>query len=246
MLEPTRVADYAIWGVALLLYLYDAARLLGPHDMLLVEAGHGRLAPALADNPFASGTRALAFGPLHLPHRGVFVAAWGRPWCDGARLRTTLESVGRLRASLGVVRLLAALAGVLLFVVGPALTMALGPDAAVLYTAAALYPTVVAAIVALWWWRRPLRLTAGRSAVLSLEVLICPAFLPNLVRKLTGHQSLEADGAQVVVATAAAEVRDEFLARLARRTEAMLEEDAADPATQARLRAYLATLEAAR
>jgi len=244
VLEP-RATDYAIWLVALLLYLYDAARLLGPREMLLVEDAHGRLAPALGDNPFTSGARALAFGPLHLPHRGVFVATWGRPWSDGAALKTTLEAVARLRASLGVVRLLTALAGVLLFVAGPALTTALGPDAAVLYTAAGLYPTVVAAIAALWWRRRQLRLTAGRSALLSIEVLICPAFLPNLVRKITGQHPIEPDGAQVLAATATAEVRDEFLARLARRTEAMLD-DAADPPAQTGLSSYLATLRTAR
>jgi hypothetical protein len=246
VLEPTRAADYAIWGVALLLYVYDAARLLGPHDMLLVEAGPGRLVPALADNPFTSRTRAVAFGPLHLPHRGVFVATWGRSWCDGAGLGTALGSLGRLRASLGAVRLLAALAGLLLFVVGPALTMALGPDAAVVYTAAGLYPTAVAAIAALWWRRRPFQLTVGRAVVMSLEVLLCPAFLPNLVRKITAHHALDADGAQVLAATAAGEVRDEFLARLARRTEALLDDDTADPAARAHLRTYLATLEGAR
>jgi hypothetical protein len=81
--------------------------------------------------------------------------------------------------------------------------------------------------------------------LLSIEVLICPAFLPNLVRKITGQHPIEPDGAQVLAATATAEVRDEFLARLARRTEAMLD-DAADPAAQTGLSSYLATLRTAR
>ncbi|HEX6212170.1 MAG TPA: hypothetical protein VF136_15415 [Methylomirabilota bacterium] len=244
MLEP-RAADHAVWLVALLLYVYDAARLLGPRQMLLVEAAGGRLAPALGDNPFASGARALAFGPLHLPHRGVFVAAWGRPWSDDATLAATLEALGQLRGSLGPLRWLAALAGGLLFVVGPALTVTLGPDAAVLYTAAVLYPTVGAAIAALWWRRRRLRLTAGRSVVLSLEVLVCPAFLPNLVRKIIGQHPVETDAAQVLAATAPAEVREELLARLARRAEAILDDDA-DPAARPSLQSYLATLRTAR
>ena len=245
MLEP-RVTDHAIWLVALLLYLFDAARLLGPRELLLVEHAHGRLAAALGDNPFTAGARALAFGPVHLPHRGVFVATWGRPWSDAAALTATLEAVGRLRASLGIVRVLSALAGVLLFVVGPALTLALGPDAAVLYTAAAVYPTVVAAVAALWWRRRRLRLTAGRSVLLSLEVLVCPAFLPNLVRKITGQHAIETDAAQMLAATATAEVTEELLARLARRTEAMLDDEAVDRAAHPDLRSYLATLRSPR
>jgi hypothetical protein len=236
--EPTRLADYAIWGVALLLYAYDAARVLGPREMLLVEAARGRLEPALGDNPFTSRPRALAFAPLHFPHRGVFVATWGRPWSDPGALAATLEPLTQLRTSLGPVRALAVLAGLLLFVVGPLLTLTLGPDAAVLLTAVGLYPTVVAAIVALWWRRPRLRLAPARSVWLSLEVLVCPAFLPNLVRKVTTHHRIEADGAQVLVATAGGDVAAEFLTRLRRRTEDLLDAAGGDPA----LRAYLAEL----
>ena len=71
MLEHTRLVDHAVWVVALALYAYDAARLLGPHDVLLVEAGRGRLTPMLSDPPFTSWTRVLTFAPLHAPHRGV-------------------------------------------------------------------------------------------------------------------------------------------------------------------------------
>ena len=246
VLEGARVADYAIWGVALLLYVYDAARLLKSREVLLAEAGGGRLVPVIGDNPFTSATRAVVFGPLHQPHRGVFVARWGQAWNRAEELRATLDALGRFRASLGVARVLGAVAFVLLFFVGPALTMGLGPDAAVVYTAAALYPTVGASIGALWWRRRHFRLTAPRCALLSVEVLVCPAFLPNLVRKITGHYPIEADGAQVLVALAGTGVRDEFLARLERRAEEMLDADASDPAAQAQLRTYLTALRAAR
>jgi hypothetical protein len=244
--DQVRPADYTIWLVALLLYVYDAARFLSPQELLLVEAGRGRLAPASSDNPFTARGRVLAFGPLHLPHRGVFVVTWGRAWVDGPRLSAALDSVGRLRDALTPARVPAALGGALLFVVGPVLTLRLGPDAAVVYTAAALYPTAVAAIVVVWWRRRAFRLSAARAAWLSVEMLVCPAFLPNLVRKVTGQEPVEADGAQILAATAADDVKTEFLERLETRTQAMLDETAPDPSAQADLRAYLATLRAAR
>ena len=246
MLEHARLADQAIWGVALVLYAYDAARLLGPHDVLLVEAGRGRLVPTLSDPPFTAWTRVLAFAPLHLPHRGVFRAAWGRPWRDDRALAATLDSLGRLRASLGPVRITAALATLLLFVVGPALTLALGPNAAVLYTAAGLYPTALAAVGALWLRRRRLGLAAARCALLSAEVLVCPAFLPNLVRKLTEAPPLEADAVQLVRATADTATAADLVAGVQRRTREMLETDDADPTAQSQLRAYLAALGEAR
>jgi len=246
VLEHARLADHAIWGVALALYAYDAARLVGPHDVLLVEAGGGRLAPTLSDPPFAAWTRVLSFAPLHLPHRAVFRAAWGRPWREAGAVAATVDALARLRDALGPVRITAALAALLLFAVGPALTLTLGPNAAVLYTAAAVYPTALGAGATLWIRRRRLGLGATRCALLSLEVLVCPAFLPNLVRKLTESPPLDVDAVQIVDATADAATAGEFVARVERRTEEMLETDDGDSTAQSRLRAYLAALAGAR
>ena len=246
MLDPTHGADYTIWIVAALLYVSDAAKLLPPRQLLLVEAGQGRFAAAFSATPYTIAGRVLSFAPLLLPYRGVFVTPWGSAWTDAGRLKKALESLERLRSSLRGARVLGIVGFVLLFAVGPALTLWLGTTAAILYTAAALYPTVIVAIAYLWWRRRALRLTTGRSVGLSLEILVCPAFLPNLVRKITALESIQTDGAQLLVATAAADVKTEFLSRLESRTEELIEEtDPEDPA-QADLRAYLATVRGAR
>jgi len=246
VLDPTHGADYTIWIVAALLYVSDAAKLLPPRQLLLVEAGQGRFAAAFSATPYTIAGRVLSFAPLLLPYRGVFVTPWGSAWTDAGRLKKALESLERLRSSLRGARVLGIVGFVLLFAVGPALTLWLGTTAAILYTAAALYPTVIVAIAYLWWRRRALRLTAGRSVGLSLEILVCPAFLPNLVRKITALESIQTDGAQLLVATAAADVKTEFLSRLESRTEELIEEtDPEDPA-QADLRAYLATVRGAR
>src|SRR2546427_11288690 len=153
--------------VAALLYVSDAAKLLPPRQLLLVEAGRGRFAASFSATPYTVAGRVLSFAPLLLPYRGVFVASWGGAWTDGARLKKVLESVERLRGSLRGARVLGILGFVLLFAVGPALTWWLGTTAAIVYTAAGLYPTVVVAIAYLWWRRRALRLTTGRAAGLS-------------------------------------------------------------------------------
>jgi hypothetical protein len=246
VLDPTHDRDYTIWIVAALLYISDAAKLLSPRGLLLVEAGRGRLAAAFSANPFTIAGRVLAFAPLLQPCRGIFVATWGSAWTDQGRLKPVLESIERLRGSLLGARVLAVWAFVLLFVVGPALTLSLGTAAAILCTAAALYPTAMAAIVFLWWRRRALRLTPGRLVGLCVEILVCPAFLPNLVRKITVLEPVHADGAQVLAAAAAANVKSEFLTRLEGRTEELIEgTDPTDP-EQAQLRAYLATVRGAR
>jgi len=244
--DQPRTADFAIWLVALALYAFDAARLLSPRELLLVETGGGRLAAVFSAYPFTLGGRILAFAPLTRPHRGVFVAPWGRAWSAEPVLRATLGWVEALRRTLLPARLLAAAAFVLLFVVGPALTLLLGSDPAVLWTAALVYPTAVAAVGVLWWRRRAFGLTARHAALLSLEVLVCPAFLPNLVRKITTARPVEADGAQILLATAADDVKAEFLARLSSRAEELINQAADDATRQAALRNYLAAVRAAR
>jgi hypothetical protein len=238
--------DYTIWILAFLLYVGDAARLLSPRQLLLVEAGRGRLVPDFSEHTFTTVGRSVVFGPVLMPYRGVFVAAWSTAWRDAAGLQAALAAIEELRRPLAVIRPLVSLVFVLLFVAGPVLTWALGPGVAVLAAAALLYPTIVVTIAALWWKRRALRLTAARSAWLSVEMLICPAFLPNLVRKITAVAPIEADGAQILAATAPAEVREEFLARLAVLTEALIDEANDDDASRDHLRAYLATVRAAR
>lgn len=245
-LDPTHDADYTIWIVAALLYALDAAKLLAPRELLLVEAGRGRLAAGFSANPYTIAGRVLAFAPLLRPDRGVFVAKWGSAWTNHVGLKPMLESIERLRGVLLVARVLAACAFGLLFVVGPALTLSLGTAPAILGTAAVLYPTAIAAMIFLWWRRRALRLTTTRLVGLCVEILVCPAFLPNLVRKITVVERVDADGAQVLMATAAPDVTSDFLTRLESRTEDLIAgTDPADP-EHTRLRAYLTTVLGAR
>jgi len=236
--DETRGAHYTIWLVALILYVFDSAKLLSPRELLLVEARRGRLAPGFSDNPFTLAGRVLLFAPLLQPFRGVFVAPWSKPWVNDGALKKPLASIDGLRRALGVVRVLATGGFLLLFVVGPVSTWLLGPDAAVLYTAAAVYPTALAAVVCLWWRRRALRLTASRCAILSAEIVVCPAFLPNLVRKITTLQPVKVDGAQILAATADVVVRNEFFSRLDARLEDLLGETESERVVHAQLHAY--------
>jgi len=246
VLEETRGSDYVIWVVAALLYTWDAARLLLPRELLLVEAGRRRLAAAFTDSPFTVGGRVLAFSPLLLPHRGVFVAPWGRSWVAPDVLAATLRSVESVRDSLLVVRVLATWAFGLLFVVGPLLTLMIGPNAAVVYTAVGVYWTALTAVLVLWWQRRELGLTAARAAWVSIDVLVCPAFLPNLVRKITAIQPIDTDGAQVLFETATPEVKGQFVSRLENRTEDLLDAGATvDEQGLDELRSYVKVVRAA-
>ena len=243
MIEPPRLLDFAIWLVALALYVGDAARLLTARQLLLVETGGDRLAAVFHAYPFTLGGKALVFAPLLLPQRGAFTAPWGRPWSPPATLRGALDAVTTLRGTLRPARILAAWTFIVLFVVGPLLTAVIGTDPAVLVVAALVYPTVLATIAVVWWRRRAWGLGRGAAALLSVEILVCPAFLPNLVRKITGVHRLDVDGAQVLVVAAADDVKADFLGRLEVRAEELMQGTDEDAAA---LRAYLEIVRAAR
>lgn len=241
MFDEIRSGDYAIWLAAAVLCVLDAAKLLSPREMLLVEAaGRNRLSPVFSAYPFTLAGRVLVWGPLLLPHRAVFVAPWGEGWTEAEKLEAELARIARLRGSLLPVRLLACWAFLLLFFVGPLLSFLRGPSAAILYVALGVYPAGLAAIAVLWAGRGRLGLTPIRCAVLGLEIFVCPAFLPNLVRKVTTNQRLEADGVQVLSATNASVLTDDFLGSLEARAEELAE--AADSQEQEALRIYLAAL----
>lgn len=245
MLDEARSSDHLIWAVALLLYVWDSASLLSPRDLLLVESGRHRFAALFSESPFTIGGRVLAFSPLLMPWRGAFVAPWGRPWVDAPALTIGLQAVQERRTALLVVRVLATWAFALLFVGAPLVTVLMGPNTAVVYTAMALYPTALLVIGCLWWQRDRLGITRARTVWLSLDVLLCPAFLPNLVRKITVPQRIEIDGVQLLCATAPSEIDERFFARLESRAENPIDDESRDEPDQERLRSYVATVKSA-
>jgi hypothetical protein len=246
VLDEARASHYTIWAVAFVLYLSDAARLIRWRELLLVENGRGRLRPSFSDNPFTIAGRVLAFPPIVLPHRGAFIVAWGGKWSVDRDVTTALAAIEQLRGALGLVRVAAVAGFALLFIVGPVLTVLGGPGPGVLLTAALLYPTILGTAAALWLKRDALRLTRLQAIGLGLELLVCPAFLPNLVRKITTKHHVDADGAQIVAVTAPTEVRDEFFTRLQGRADELLNEASADDALQQELRSYLVMLRGTR
>ena len=238
--------DYALWIVVALLYVSDAARLLAPREFLLVEAGRGRLTPALAETPFTLGGRTLDFGPLLQPHRAVFLVRWGDGWSDPATVRGTLQRVGDLSPMLLPLRVVVVWTSLWLALVGPSLTFLLGPTLAIYATAAAVYPAALVAALLLGMMRARLGLSGPRVAHLAVESLICPPALANLVRKVSAAAPLDGDGVQIALAHLDPDERARFWERFEDRAEALVNEAGRDDAEGRRLLAYMATARAAR
>src|SRR5262249_10501700 len=178
-------SDYAIWLVALLFYIFDSARLLHPQELLILEARRGRLTTAFTDIPFTLVGRPLYFCPLLFPHRAAFLTTWGKTWLDHAEVARELDSLRRRLETLRPIRIFALEMAVMLFAVGPGLTLLRGAGIAVVYTAAVVYVIAVASGVVLWQCRRDLDVRDRDALRIAIEMILCPAFVPNLVRRIT-------------------------------------------------------------
>lgn len=214
--------DYAIWLLAFGLYVFDSAKLLQATQLLLVETGGRGLAPAISDAPFTLGGRVVEFCPLLLPYRGVFVTSWGGPWTEPDRLTEFVARLSEFRRRLLALRVIAACGFTWLFIVGPAFTWLLGPVAAIYYTAAGVYLTIVVAVGFLWCRRRDFGLTAAHAAWLSAELLVCPPCLASVVRKVTVAVPFDVDGVQVALAAIAGEMKAGFVERLESRAQELI------------------------
>jgi hypothetical protein len=238
--------DHAIWIVAALLYVFDAAKLLSPREFLVVETGRGRFAPALGEAPFTLAGRVVAFGALLRPDRAVFVLRWGDRWAHPDAARAAPRRFTDISARLFPLRLVVIWSSVWLFAAGPALTVWLGLDAAIYCAIAAVYPAVLAAGLVLWHVRAALRLSRARIAKLVVEALVFPPALANLVRKVTLAESIEGDGVQTALALLDPDGRERFWDRLERRAEELINEVGRDDPEGQRLLAYMAAARAAR
>lgn len=88
--------------------------------------------------------------------------------------------------------------------------------------------------------------TPSHAIWLTIDILICPAFLPNLTRKITAREPIAVDGVQIVFARATSEMKAELVRRIENRTEGLGEEsDALDEAGVNEMRSYLDVVRAA-
>ena len=199
--------------VALGLYLYDSAVLLHINEGVMTpRRGGWRI--GFGSSHFIVRGRQLDLPSPFLPHRPGFRLLWDlRP--------APLEGPGaweaRRRLFRPVAPLVCAMAAALFVLLPLGLFSVLG-DWALLLGIAMLYGSIVGALAWLAMKRKPLGLGARRLATLAFELLACPPFAVNVVRRVALEMPLDADlvGAARVLQRPEdwAQTRAELIARL--------------------------------
>lgn len=206
--------------VALGLYLYDSAVLLHINEAVITPRRGGGWRLRFGARHFTFRGRELYLPSPFLPHRPGFRLLWApRPGSMDAP--ATWEA--RRRLFRPVVPLVWSMACALFVLLPLGLYSVLG-DWALLLAIAMLYAGIAGALLWLGIKRNELGLTARRLGILAFELLACPPFAVNVVRRVAVEMPLEAD-----LARAARELqrpqdwnaaRSELIARLDEQIEA--------------------------
>lgn len=169
-----------LMAVALALYVYDAAWLLGPDELVLVRGSGGRWRPVFGIDGWRLRGREVFVPHLLMPWRAHVRAIW-LPLDEVSPASHTLPAVKVGRGlTVGATAILVLMALALPYALFIRVDSGLS-----LGVMAAIYLCSMATLAGVWWQRRALGLTTREALQLGFECLTCPPFCINIVRKLS-------------------------------------------------------------
>lgn len=160
-------------------YLVDTLAMLYSDEVVLVQRRRGWQAVLGSEATFSG--RYPALPALLAPGAGVLRMRWGHAAVGAADVAALHASLARATPLRWPARIMAAL---LLGVLPVALLVDVTSNA-LLVLLAAIYVTSIGAVAYLIRHRRAFALTRGALASIALDVIACPPFAINLVRRLT-------------------------------------------------------------
>jgi hypothetical protein len=172
---------------AIAFFLYDSSTLLFGNELLYVRRG-SRWSATGGLNLYLFGKR-VCLPALFSPHALIFRVAWSE---GDARTGSPAEwPPPSLISALRPVQYICGALYFALLVLLPVISIALGAGALLLLLFGAYYSLTLAAVVVAYFRRGALGLTGKAFWLLALDVLACPPFAVNLVRRITLRFRLE-------------------------------------------------------
>lgn len=171
------------------LYLYDSALLLCVNEAVLTASRKGRWSVAFG-SPYITlrGHELLLPNPF-TPTRPMFRLAWD---FDAAASRAAQAWSARRRPGLALTAAVCCLFLALFLGLPLALFARLG-DWAIVSAFALIYGTAICIAVMLWRGRHEHRLRGMALAKLTLDIVICPPFGLNIIRRLSLAEPIRED-----------------------------------------------------
>ncbi|MHB8884343.1 MAG: hypothetical protein ACYC5H_04495 [Methylovirgula sp.] len=187
------ISDSAFWFLAFALYVFDNMKLIDGREILLLESMGFRIQPRLTQIPFEIKGRCLVILNPFLPFLMAFKAKWSLGEVnDLCSLKRDRRLILRLQRRVFQLRLIAALSFANLFIIGPVLARHIGLAPTLLKIA--LVHLALLLLLACSIAHDSMGLPARYWVLFILECIICPVYLPTLLKRLSWRSRLESDG----------------------------------------------------
>ncbi len=171
------------------LYLYDSALLLHINEGVITPGRSGGWRVRFGSSHLCFRGKELYLSSPFLPHRPEFRLLWDLP-------RASMEAHGVWEARRGLFRpivpLVAGMAGALFVLLPLGLFSALG-ERMLLLALAVLYLSIAGALLRLGAKRAELGMSTRQFGVLAFELLACPPFAVNVIRRISVEMPLDSD-----------------------------------------------------
>ena len=181
MLEAIAGSWFGFWTVAVAIVLVDSATLLAPGEFAFAFDRNGTPRLRIPTAPFLIRQKDLLIPVFGYFAKPFFVSSIGAPDnLDEPRLAELRATAARCQAMCAYSYVTAAA----LVVVGPLASLNFGIGLALLGILPILYLTAVLALMAIFVTRQDFQLTGGQFASLAFELMVCPALVVNLNKRL--------------------------------------------------------------
>jgi hypothetical protein len=227
------ISDSAFWFLAFSLYVIDNIKLIDVQEMLLVESMAFKMEPRLAQIPFEIRGRCLTILNPFFPFLMTFKAAWSPDERDKdiRAVRRDRRLILRLQRRVLQLRVIAALGFLNLFVAGPILASGMGLASSLLHigTVHLSLLLLLVFVVARDFFDLPSRYWT----LFILECVICPMYLPTLLKRLSWQITLESNGVSFARRYGSTDLFSDLQSAVAvRTTEALLGDETAHDTEQ--------------
>jgi hypothetical protein len=235
--------EYFFWLVLIGFYFADCVKLIPRDRLLFSENIKGRLCPIFSFHDFELGGRRVYFLNFMAPFFCVFNLGCGIDTAlSKANITRDTRRIKLLQKRVGLLRVIS-LIDLLLISSGPVLTYLLGFYSAVILIISFHLVLYACMSLVLVKNRKNFNLKSGKLFSILFESLVVPAYVCNIVQRLSLSQSFVANGYLYSLRFATEETRSEIEFCINRKIEQEIDVCAAyDPALVASYERYRASL----
>lgn len=195
MLESIAHSPFGFWIIALVIVLLDSAVLIAPGEFAFAFDRNGQPRLRIPAAPFVVRNKDLLFASLSYFAKAFFVSSTASAQhVDEAQMNELRRLAARCRAMCAYSYVTAAV----LVVAGPAASLYFGISLTLVGALPVLYINAILTLLAVFVARKDFDMSPGRFGSLAFELIVCPALVVNLNKRLIDRTRMVPNTAQLI------------------------------------------------